>query len=277
MMLPAFFSPRISLLVRALRTLAATLVLLALAVPAHADSWLDTLHAQQLALYRMTGNFYMTTHEDGEREYIDSLPAQIAAYRKAAAATNTVASGARERAQQAAAIQQAAAPLEALVSRDIQTVIATEQKKYINNGVFNAFQRATDLHNQTPAVEAAFAKALAAAGPADRSALFMEGAIDAEILAAHYARLATGYFDESRETGAGSLAAASTAFAGVMEQTRATVNRDDALQRVAFDRIEARWKFVQATLAKPPSSRPRLVYRYLREISDNFVKLAAIR
>ncbi|MFZ5757895.1 MAG: hypothetical protein ACOY3X_13385 [Pseudomonadota bacterium] len=254
------------------------LALLALSLPAAAaNAWLDALHDQQLALYRLTGNFYMTTHEDAEREYLDSLPAQVSAYNKARDATNTAASGDRARAQQAAAIQEASAPIEALVGKDIQRVIASEQKKYINNGVFNAFQRATDVHNQMAKLEAAFDVAVRAAGSGDRNALFMEGAIDAETLASHYARLATGYFDESRETGKASLAAASSKFTAVLDKARAEINRDDPMQRVAFDRIEARWKFVQSTLAKPAENRPRLVYRYLREISDNFVKLASLR
>lgn len=279
MMLSAFFAPGCSSTRhrRPLLRMVLAALLLALALPARADTWLGALHAQQLALYRLTGTFYMTTHEDAEREYLDALPAEVAAYRKARDTTSTTASADRAQAQQAAAIQEAAAPIEALVANNIQKVIASEQKKYINNGVFNAFQRATDVHNQMPVLESAFSRAIAGAGKPDRAALFMEGAVDAEVLAAHYARLATGYFDESRETGAGSLAAASAAFARVMDQTRAAVDRNDPMQRVAFDRIEARWKFVQSTLAKPASSRPRLVYRYLREISDNFVKLAAAR
>lgn len=259
-----------------LRHVAATLVLFVLAANASADAWLEDLYAQQRALYRLTGTFYMVTHEDAESDLLAALPVRVAEYRDAMAATLAAAGGNRLHSQQAQAIKEASAPIERLLSNDIQQVIGTEQKKYINNGVFNAFQRANDVYNEVPALVAALDTAIAATGATDaRPAVLLRGAVASEAMAAEYARLVSGYFDEAhRNPASPTLAATTQDFVGALDKARAQVNRDDAVQRVVFERVESRWKFVQPTLAKP-DSRPRIIYRYLGEISDNFVKLAA--
>ncbi len=238
------------------------------------DNWLAGLYNQQLALYRMAGTFYLTTTEDADREHLDTLPVRIADYRKALADTRAAADGNNARARQVTAIDAAWKPVEALVTRDIQQLIGTERRKYINNGAFNAFQRATDLNNAMPALEAALAAAIGKAN-GDRKEAMLRGAVGAESLATHYARLSTGYFDEQRpQAGMPSLTQAVQAFNTALAGGRQQVDRTNPLQRMAIDRIEARWRFVQPALSADAGKRPRVVYRYLGEISENFLKLA---
>ncbi|MFZ5722289.1 MAG: hypothetical protein ACOY33_01375 [Pseudomonadota bacterium] len=255
-----------------LRRLSALLLLSACALPAYADAWREGLYAQQYALYRLAGTFYMSTHEDAQSGLLDSLPARTDAYRKALDTCDDNVNGNRERSQQIQAIREAWAPVESLVTRDIQKIIGTEQKKYINNGAFNAFQRATDVHNLMPALETALGKAVTAAGGRDqRQVAMLRSAVAVEALAAQYARMATGFFED--KAGA-TLATATRDFETAMAEARQKIDDNDPIQRVTINRIEARWKFVQPVLAKPADNRPRIVYRYLGEIGDDFMKLA---
>lgn len=252
-------------------------VLLALmAVSASADAWLDSLQAQQRALYRLTGTFYMSTHEDAESELLAALPTRITDYRQAFETSDKLSGSNRLHAQKMQLIREAWSPLEGLVTSNIQQVIGKEQKKYINNGAFNAFQRATDVSNQMPTLESALGQAvLGAAGNDTRPAIFMQAAVACEALAAQYARSATGFFEDAKKAGSDApLKVAANNFETALTRTRALIDESDAMQRVPFDRIEARWKFVRPTLVKPSASGPRIVYRYLNEISDNFAKLA---
>lgn len=260
--------------------LALTLSLACLPLQA-AEGWLTGLYAQQMALYRLAGTYYMTTSEDADREHIEALPARVADYRAAAAETRKLGADNRLRSQQAATIDEAWKPVEALVTRDIQQVIGTEQKKYINNGLFNAFQRATDVSNALPALERALNQAvIAAGGKPSRQSVMLQSATRSEALATQYARMSTGYFDDqpsAAAAGTPALAQFAREFEGTLASARAQLDPDDAISRMTFERIEARWKFVQPTLTRKNTSRPRVVYRYLAEISDNFLKLAKPR
>lgn len=258
-------------------------LVLALALPAAAslhaaESWQAAIHDQQLALYRLAGTFYLTTNDDADVDQLEALPGRIAAFRKALETSASRANDNRQQSQQVAAIQDAWKPVEALVTRDMQQLIGTERRKYINNGVFNAFQRATDVSNAMPALEDALARAAGNPDPKDREDALLRGAVKSEALASHYARLSTGYFDESRKEGsAPTLAQAVKEFEAALAAARPFVRKEDAIERMTFDRIEARWRFVQPALAPDATTRPRVVYRYLGEISENFVKLARPR
>lgn len=251
------------------------LLSLCLVPPAHAaDAWTTGLHDLQLSLYRLTGTFYMTTINDADVAYVQELPATLAAYRKALAALDHDAGGDRTRAQQLAAIRAASTPVEALAGRDVQALIGSSSKRYVNNGVFDAFNLANELHNNMTPLEAAIDSALKGSGGGNELAM-LRAAAGAERLASSYAELATGYFDDQSAANAGNgMARMANAFSVQLNTARGTVPATDAVRKITMDKVDTRWKFVHGTLTGPAGNKPRLVYRYLREISDNLLKLA---